>query len=49
MSRFKKLESKLRRKGVKNPAGLAAYIGRKKYGKRKFQKMSVSGRKRKKG
>jgi len=38
--RFKKLAKK-----VKSPA-LAAWIGRKKYGKAKFQKMAAKGRKR---
>jgi len=49
--RFKALSSKLKKQGVKNPGGLAASIGRKKYGKEKFQKMAAAGRKskRKKG
>lgn len=34
------------RKTVKNPAAVAAAIGRKKYGKAKFQKMAARGRKR---
>jgi hypothetical protein len=29
---------------VNNPGALAAYIGRKKYGKKKFQKMAGAGR-----
>jgi hypothetical protein len=38
---FKKLEKKLsHEKGVYNPAGLAAAIGRKKYGAKKFKQMS---------
>jgi hypothetical protein len=46
-SRFAKLSHKLgRRKGVRNPDALAAYIGRKKYGKRKFAQMSARGRSR---
>ena len=45
--RFKKLEGKLaHRKGVTDPAGLAAYIGREKYGSSKMAKMSAAGRKR---
>ena len=41
---FKRLMSALRkRKGVKNPAALAAYIGRKKYGKRRFRQLSAGG------
>ena len=46
--RFAKLKKKLGGKGVKNPAALAAHIGRKKYGKKKMAKMSATGRKRKK-
>lgn len=47
-SRFNKLEKKLsKKKGVNNPAAVAAFIGRKKYGKAKFQKMAAAGRKKK--
>ena len=42
--RFKKLTKELEKKGVKDPKALAAYIGRKKYGKKKFQKMGQKGR-----
>jgi len=43
--RFAKLKKKLgRRKGVKNPGALAAWIGRKKYGRRKMAKWSATGR-----
>lgn len=48
--RFSKLKGSLaRRRGkgkVSSPGGLAAYIGRKKYGKARFQKMAAKGRKR---
>lgn len=45
-SRFAALEKKLgARKGVSNPGALAAFIGREKYGKAKFQKMAAKGRK----
>lgn len=44
--RFAKLESQLQAKGAKNPAALAAWIGRKNLGKTKFQKLSTAGRKR---
>lgn len=37
---FEKLTRSLAGKGAKDPKALAAYIGRKKYGKEKFQKMS---------
>jgi len=41
--RFKKLVGELEKKGVKDPKALAAYIGRKKYGKAKFQKLAAKG------
>ena len=44
--RFKQLTAKLKKRGVKNPKALAAYIGRKKYGKKKFQKLAAKGKKR---
>tara|TARA_R110000765_G_scaffold6399_1_gene19724 strand:+ start:55 stop:294 length:240 start_codon:yes stop_codon:yes gene_type:complete len=44
--RFKQLSSKLKKKGVKDPKALAAWIGRKKYGPKKFAKLSAKGRKR---
>ncbi|HXF73066.1 MAG TPA: hypothetical protein VNO79_10710 [Actinomycetota bacterium] len=43
---FKKLSGKLgRRKGVRDPDALAASIGRKKYGKARFQKAAAAGKK----
>ena len=42
--RFAALEGQLRKKGVRDPAALAASIGRKKYGKKKFQSMAAKGR-----
>ena len=45
--RFKSLTKKLKNKGAKNPKALAAYIGRKKYGKKKFQKLASKGKRRK--
>ena len=44
-ARFKALKGKLAKKGAKNPGALAAWIGRKKYGKAKFQKLAAKGRK----
>ena len=45
--RFAKLKSKLgKKKGITNPGGLAASIGRKKYGNAKMSSMSAAGRKR---
>jgi hypothetical protein len=43
---FKRLEASIAaRGGVRNPAAVAASIGRKKYGKKKFQKAAAKGRK----
>jgi hypothetical protein len=43
--RFDQLAKQLgNRPGVKNPAALAAYIGRKKYGAKKFGQLSKGGR-----
>lgn len=46
--RFKKLVGKLKGKGARSPAALAAWIGRRKYGVKKFAKLSAAGRKGKK-
>ena len=44
-ARFKKLSSKLaKRPGVTNPGALAAYIGRQKYGAKRFSSLSAKGR-----
>lgn len=42
--KFKALVKKLEKEGNYDPAALAAYIGRKKYGKKKFQEMAAKGR-----
>lgn len=42
--RFAALKQKLSKKGVRNPAAVAASIGRKKYGKSRFQKLATKGR-----
>lgn len=42
--RFADLESKLRGRGIRNPAALAASIGRKKYGPKKFAQLGRHGR-----
>jgi hypothetical protein len=45
--RFAALKSQLSQKpGVTDPGGLAAFIGRKKYGAGKMAKMASTGRKR---
>jgi len=46
-SRFSELVKKLQKKGVSNPRALAAWIGRKKYGKEGFAKLSAKGRRKK--
>lgn len=43
--RFKALTKSLASKGAKNPAALSAWIGRKKLGKAKFQKLAAKGKK----
>jgi hypothetical protein len=43
--RFKKLTGQLAAKGASDPAALAAFIGRKKFGKGPFQKMAAASRK----
>jgi hypothetical protein len=48
-SRFKRLRRRLAgRKGVTDPKALAAEIGRKKFGKDRFAKLSAKARKKKK-
>ncbi len=45
--RFRALKNKLaKRPGVYDPAGLAAAIGRKKYGKKRMAKWAAAGRRR---
>lgn len=41
---FDKLKSKLSKKGIKDPAALAASIGRSKYGKKKYQEYAAKGK-----
>lgn len=43
-ARFKSLTKKLKGKGANNPKALAAWIGRKKYGKGRFQKLAAKGK-----
>lgn len=44
-SRFKAVEASAKAGGAKNPGAVAASIGRKKYGKKRFQKMAAAGKK----
>jgi hypothetical protein len=43
-ARFSALTQQLAAKGARNPKALAAYIGRKKYGKKKFGSLGAKGR-----
>ena len=43
--RFAALKARLAKKGAKDPAALAAVIGRKKYGTKKMSQLSTKGRK----
>lgn len=43
--RYSQLKSSLSKKGAEDSAALAAYIGRKKYGKEKFQALARKGKK----
>lgn len=43
--RFDNLTKKLAKRGVEDPKALAAAIGRKKFGKKKFQKLATKGAK----
>lgn len=45
-ARFRKLTSQLRARGARNPAALAAWIGRRKYGRARFAALSAKGRQR---
>ena len=46
--RFKSLTAKLKKKGAKSPKALSAWIGAKKWGRKKMTAMAVAGKKRKK-
>ncbi len=45
-ARFSALTAQLSQRGVRDPKALAAYIGRKKFSKQRFQAMAAAGRKR---
>jgi hypothetical protein len=44
--RFKNLEGRLARRGARNPGALAAFIGREKFGPKRFNSLSQRGRRR---
>ena len=43
-ARFSALTQQLAAKGARDPKALAAYIGRKRYGKKKFAQLGAKGR-----
>lgn len=43
-ARFKALSGKLKSKGARNPNALSAWIGRRKYGAKKFARLSAGGK-----
>ena len=43
-ARFKALTKKVAKKGATNPRALAAWIGRKKYGAKKFASLGAKGK-----
>ena len=45
-TRFRQLAAELKAKGFRDPEAGAAAIGRKKFGKRRFQEMATEGRRR---
>lgn len=45
--RFAALSKQLEAKGARTPGALAAWIGRKKYGSKRYAQLSAQGRKRK--
>lgn len=47
--RFAALKAKLARRGARNPAALAAWIGRQKYGTKRFAQMAAAARRSTKG
>ena len=47
-TRFKSLSKKLRKQGVRDSDALAASIGRKKFGKKRFQELAAAGKIRRK-
>ena len=44
--RFEMVKAAAKKGGAKNPAAVAAMVGRKKYGAKKMAKMAAAGRKR---
>lgn len=48
-ARFSGLRAELASRGARNPSGLAASIGRRKYGAQRYAQLAARGRKRKMG
>jgi hypothetical protein len=42
--RHRQLSANLKKRGARNPDALAAWIGRRKYGKARYQKLAAKGR-----
>jgi hypothetical protein len=45
--RHRQLSAKLKKRGARNPDALAAWIGRRKFSKGRFQALAAAGRRRK--
>lgn len=45
-ARFRAVEASAAKGGARNPAGVAAAVGRRKYGAKRFAAMAAAGRKR---
>lgn len=43
-SRFKKVEAEAKKSGAKDPAAVAAAVGRKKYGQKKMTELAQKGK-----
>lgn len=46
-ARFRAVAASARKSGARNPAAVAAAVGRSKYGKKRMAKMAAAGRRRK--
>jgi hypothetical protein len=44
--RHRRLSAQLKKRGARNPDALSAWIGRRKFGKARFQQLAARGRKR---
>jgi hypothetical protein len=44
--RHRQLSAKLKKRGARNPDALAAWVGRRKFGKARYQQLAARGRRR---